>query len=103
MGGAVKFVKQVGKEITGDAERERKRAADRAAAETAALQEAQLAEVEAEKARVAEEEERTAKLAAAKKERGKGKSTGRRGTILTDQDQFAAAQMQDQQRTLLGR
>lgn len=83
MSGAVSFVKNVGKEITGDAERERKRAARDAEARAAAEQQSVLDELEAERVASEEAEAKEQKLAAAKSTKTGKKSTGRRGTILS--------------------
>ena len=103
MGGAVKFVKNVGKEITGDAERERKRAARDAANRAAAEQERVMAELEAEKAAADEKEAKEQALLQAKGTKTGKKSTGRRGTILSkDKPQSGMNESGADLKTLLG-
>lgn len=99
--GAFNFIKQAGKEITGDAERERKRAARDAQRAVEAEQAAALKEIDDQKAKEAQEEKEANNLAAAKKLGMRDKSQGRRGTVLASRNSISEIGMSA--KTLLGR
>lgn len=102
MGGVAKFVANVGKELTGDASRERKRAARDAQTNAALAQQKILDDVENEKKQAAQDEaEKALNKAAIKASRKKSGSTGRKGTILSGGSDAGAAAGAGQ-KTLLG-